>query len=164
MVTPPAWHAQWLRLRALRVERARAAVRSAEQAEAVARAAVDERQRRIAQTRASMAALVQGWSGARGAALPRWNAAVSAWRESLADRLERDEYALIDDERALEEALDALQQARAGLVRAMARREAVGELLQQSRREAGRRQELRLEHEQDDQRRRTTGLSMGDTR
>jgi hypothetical protein len=147
---PAAWQGQWLRLRALRVERARAALRVAEQAEAVARMAVDERQRRITQGRADMEALAHDWSGASSAALPRWNGAVTAWRDALVDRLERDEYALIDEERMLEEALDALQARRAQLVRAMARQEAVGEFVRQSCLKAGREHERRAERELDD--------------
>lgn len=150
---PAAWEAQWLRLRALRVERARAALRTAEQAEAAARSAVDERQRRIVQGRDDLAALARGWSGPRSAALPRWNGAVTAWRDALVDRLERDEYALIDEERTLEEALDALQAARARLVRAMARQEAVGELVRQFRQQAAGLRERRAERELDDLRR-----------
>lgn len=152
-VLPAAWQGQWLRLRALRVDRARAAVRMAEQLQALAQAAVDDRQRRIAHTQAALAELAQGWSGARTAALPRWNTTVCAWRDVLSERLERDEYALIDDEQALEEALDALQDRRAELTRAMARQEAVGELVQLSRRQAARLQEQRGEREQDDVRR-----------
>lgn len=150
MTAVPAWQAQWLRLRALRVDRARSALRVAEQAEAEARAAVQARQARIAETRAAVAALAQGWAGPRGAGLPRWGGAVTTWRDALADRLERDEYALIDEERTLEEALDATQRCRALLVRAQARAEAVGEFVDQAHREARRLHETRAEREQED--------------
>jgi hypothetical protein len=146
----PVWQAQWLRLRGLRVERARSALRLAERAEAEARAAVDTRQARIAETRAGMATLAQGWAGPKGAGLPRWGEAVTAWRDALADRLERDEYALIDEERTLEEAMDATQRCRAQLVRAQARAEAVGEFVDQARRETLRVHEARAEREQED--------------
>ena len=89
------WHAQWLRLRSLRVERARLALRQAGQAEAVARAAVEERMRRIEQGRDSLAALARDWSASDG--LPRWSGAVIQWREAVTDRLERDEYELVDE-------------------------------------------------------------------
>jgi hypothetical protein len=145
-----AWQGQWVRLRSLRVERARAAVRQAGRAEAAARAAVEARQRRIDASQAAMAALARDWSGPHSTAWPRWNAALIGWRETLADRLERDQYALIDEERTLEEAMDALQRCQALLVRAMARQEAVGELVQQARREAGRALERRAEREQDE--------------
>ena len=142
------WHAQWLWLRSLRVERARLALRQAGQAEAVARAAVEERMRRIEQGRDSLAALARDWSASEG--LPRWSGAVTQWREALADRLERDEYELVEEERSLEEALDALQRCRDELVRAMARHEAVGEWVQQERREEGRVRERRAEREQEE--------------
>lgn len=144
------WQGQWLRLRALRVERARAVLRQAEQAERAARAVVEARQRRIEDGRVALASLARDWSGTHSAAWPRWQGALSGWREALVDRIERDEYELIDEERTLEETVDALQQAQAGLVRAMARQEAVGELVQQARQEAGRWQERRAEREQDE--------------
>lgn len=145
-----SWQGQWMRLRALRVERARAAVRQAGQAEAAARTAVEARQRRIEASQAAVAALARDWSGPNSTAWPRWNGALTGWRDTLADRLERDQYELIDEERTLEEALDALQRCQALLVRAMARQEAVGELVQQACREAGRGVERRAEREQDE--------------
>lgn len=142
------WQAQWLHLRSLRVERARLALRQAEQAEQAARATVEQRLRSIEQGRDSLAALARDWTSSAG--LPRWSGAVTRWRETLADRLERDEYELIDEERSLEESLDALQRRRDDLVRAMARHEAVGEWVQQERREAGRVRERRAEREQEE--------------
>jgi len=156
---PLAWQSQWLRLRALRVERARGALRQAEQAEAAARASVEDRQRRIAEGRSALSSLARDWSGERSAGLPRWSAAVTAWRDALAERLERDEYELIDEERGLEEAVDELQRRRAELVRAMARQEAVDELVQQSRRETGRWRERLAEREQDELQGPRKGLS-----
>jgi hypothetical protein len=143
-----SWQAPWLRLRALRVERARAAVLEADVAAAGARQVVDARQRAIAQGRGRLLNLAHGWSAAD--ALPRWAGAVTAHRDALAERLERDEYALIDEEHALEEALDLAQQRRAALVRAMARQEAVQALVQRQRQSDRLALERRAEREHDD--------------
>jgi hypothetical protein len=144
----PSWQLPWLKLRALRVERARAAVVQAEVAALAARHLVDARQQAIERSRARLTALAHGWTAAE--ALPRWAGSVTAHRDALADRLERDEYALIDDERALEEALDALQQRHAALARATARQQAVQLLVDTHRRDELRQQERRAELEQDD--------------
>lgn len=143
-----AWQAPWLRLRSLRVERARAAVVQAEVAAIVARQLVDARQQAIERSRARLAALAHAWAAAD--ALPRWAGAVTAHRDALADRLERDEYALIDEERSLEEALDLVQQCRAALVRATARHEAVHLLVDEQRRDQRLQRERLAEREQDD--------------
>lgn len=145
-----AWHAPWQRLRALRAERARTALAEAESAASAAAAVVDQRLGAIDAGRRRLAALAQGWSGPACAAWPRWGQALASWRETLLDRLERDEYALADEEHALEQARDRVQQRRAELARALAREEAVQCLLDEHRRGARRQQERRAEREQDD--------------
>ena len=143
-----SWQAPWLRVRALRVERARTALVEAEVAASGARQLVDARQRAIAQGRMRLTNLARHWTAAD--ALPRWAASVTAHRDALAERLERDEYALIDEEHALEEALDLAQQRRAALARAMARQEAVQALVQGQRQADRLALERRAEREQED--------------
>jgi hypothetical protein len=146
-----AWQAPWLRLRSLRVERARSGVMQAEIAAIVARQLVDARHQAIERSRARLSALAHAWTAADE--LPRWAGAVTAHRDALADRLERDEYALIDEERSLEEALDLVQQRRTALVRATARHEAVHLLVDEQRRELRVQRERLAEREQDDEQR-----------
>lgn len=140
----------WLRLRALQVERARAALAEADAAAAVAGAARQRRLSAIEAGRSRLAALAQDWSGPASTGWPRWGRTLAGWREAQLDRLERDEYALIDEERALEQAQDGVQQRRAELARALAREEAVQHLLDEQRRDAQRQHERRAEREQDE--------------
>ena len=58
-------------------------------------------------------------------AMPRWAELVDAQRKKLSEALERAEYALVRDERELENAQDRLQQARAELTRAVAREDGI---------------------------------------
>ncbi|HEY2978188.1 MAG TPA: hypothetical protein VGJ35_09470, partial [Burkholderiaceae bacterium] len=124
------------------------ALMEAEVAAAGARQLVDARQRAIAQGRVRLVNLAHGWSAAD--ALPRWAGSVTAHRDALAERLERDEYALIDEEQALEQALDLAQQRRAALASAMARQEAVQALVEHQRKADRLGLERRAEREQDD--------------
>ncbi|HSW05249.1 hypothetical protein [Aquabacterium sp.] len=143
--------AQLVRLRGLRVRRARERC-SAAQAEIDAAAeAVRARQRKIVQLRRDMEALSHAVVHALATQLPRWSGTVVAQRDKLADRLERDEYALIGDERQQEEAQEKLQQARAELTRAMAQEDAVRGLAEQSQRAVVALRERRVETELEDQ-------------
>ena len=120
---------QWLRLRELRVQRAREQLAAADAACAAAQQAVLARQQAIEQCRAELRAHAESGVGAWAAHLPRWGNMFSVHRDRLAERLERAEYALIDDERALEQAQEARQQKRADLSRALAREGAVQTLV-----------------------------------
>jgi hypothetical protein len=146
--------AQMLRLRSLRVQRAREAVAKAklevEQAEAV----VEARQRTIASTQREIVTLADAVVTTLAPQLPRWSGMVSATRERLADKLEREEYALIDDERELEQARERVQQAGAELTRALAREDAVRGLAKQARKAVLHAREQRVELEIEDQGRR----------
>lgn len=146
--------AQMLRLRSLRVQRAREAVAKAklevEQAEAV----VEARQRTIACTQREIVTLADAVVTTLAPQLPRWSGMVSATRERLADKLEREEYALIDDERELEQARERVQQAGAELTRALAREDAVRGLAKQARKAVLHAREQRVELEIEDQGRR----------
>jgi chromosome segregation ATPase len=148
--TPREAQQLW-RLRKLRVQRARDACAAAQAAIAPARSAVQDRQRKIAQLRRDIDALGQAVVNRLAPQLPRWSGMVIAQRDKLADRLERDEYALIGEEHRLEEAQDAAQQANAELTRALAREDAVHGLVDQARRALRLARERRAEVELEDQ-------------
>jgi hypothetical protein len=149
-VLPKRHEAQQLcKLRALRVQRARERVAAAQADVARAAEAVRQRQQLIEQVRRSIDELQLAVVTSLAPSLPRWSGVATAQQERLADRLEREEYALIDDEHALERAQEALQEARSELTRALAREDAVRGLANQTRRafllERERRAELDVE-------------------
>ena len=139
------------RLRSLRVQRAQEqCTRKQAEVDAAVRD-VHARQRKIETCRREIDQLNHAVVTSLAPHLPRWSWAAMAQRDRLADRLERDEYALIDDEQALEEAQERLQEARAALTRAMAREDAVGDLVQETRRAHALAKEQRAEREIEDQ-------------
>ncbi|HEX6707429.1 MAG TPA: hypothetical protein VF169_21910 [Albitalea sp.] len=142
---------QLCRLRSLRVQRARERCAQAQAEVDQAMHAVRERQHRIAHCRREIEALAHAVVHALAPRLPRWSGVAAAQRERLADRLERDEYALIGDEQALEEAQERLQQARAELTRALAREDALQDLAGETRRAEALAREQRSEREIEDQ-------------
>ena len=154
----PREAAQMLRLRSLRVQRAREACAKAKLEVEKAQAVVRERQRAIERSQREMAALADAVVTTLAPALPRWAGLVAANRERLADRLERDEYALIDDERELEQTQERAQQAGAELTRALAREDAVRGLAQQARKAVLHAREQRIELEIEDQGRRPAAV------
>lgn len=154
----PREAAQMLRLRSLRVQRAREACAKAKLEVERAQAAVRERQRTIERGQREMAALAEAVVTTLAPALPRWSGMVAANRERLADQLERDEYALIDDERELEQTQERAQQAGAELTRALAREDAVRGLAKQARSAVLHAREQRTEIEIEDQGRRPATL------
>lgn len=131
---PEADARQWLRLRQLRVQRARQALAQALAAEGAAQQALDHRQAHIDTGRDQLVALARHWGGAASADLPRWGDQLAAHRAALAERLERDEYALLDEQEAVDDARASVQQRRAELARAQAREDAVDATLQTQRR------------------------------
>lgn len=142
---------QLFRLRTLRVQRTREQCAREQALVEQAAHAVRDRQRQIERGRRAMDALDHAVVHELAPRLPRWSSVAAAQRERLADRLERDEYALIDDERRMEEAEERLQQARAGLTRALAREDAVRGLTQQVRKAHVAERERRAERELEDQ-------------
>ncbi|RZA10474.1 MAG: hypothetical protein EOP93_24735 [Lysobacteraceae bacterium] len=126
---------QWLRLRQLRVQRARQALVQAQTEARQAHAAVEDREARIQQGRTLIVELAWHWGGAGSADMPRWVHQVRAHGEALAERLERDEYALLDERETLEKAEDLVRQRRTELARAQAREDAVDATLKDQRRE-----------------------------
>lgn len=125
---------QWLRLRQLRVQRARMALAVAQEQECKALATVAEREERIAQGRMRLSALALHWGGAGSVDMPRWGQQLQAHRDAVAERLERDEYALLDEQETLEQARAVVAQRRAELARAQARESAVDATLKDQRR------------------------------
>jgi flagellar biosynthesis chaperone FliJ len=87
--------------------------------------------------------------------LPRWSQVTTAHHERLTEQLERNEYGLLDDDRALESAQEKLQQARSELTRALAREDAVRGLVHDTRRARTLAREQRADRELDDQARPT---------
>jgi len=143
---------QLCRLRALRVERARERCGEAQAGVERAAEAVRERQRRIERVQRDLSALNEAVVHALAPSLPRWGTLAGAQRAHLAERLERDEYELIADEHRLEEAREALQQARSELTRALARQDAVQGVADQARRARVVALDRRAEVEVEDQR------------
>jgi hypothetical protein len=151
-VLPKRHEAQQLcKLRALRVQRAREGVVRAQAEVDRAIAAVHERQRTIEQLRNSLDNLQKSVVTSLVPVLPRWSSIAAAQREKLADRLARDEYALVEDERNLEVAQEKLQAARAEVTRALAREDAVRGLANETKRAHALRREQRAELEIEDQ-------------
>ena len=154
MTTLPAPHeAQQLhRLRSLRVERARERCAAARAAVEAAADSVRARQRQIERHRRDSDALQHAIVNALAPQLPRWSGMVAAQRDRLCDLLERAEFALVEDERLLEEAQENFRQAQAEQTRALAREDAVRGLVQSSRQAQAGARERRAEAELEDQR------------
>lgn len=149
---PPLHEARQLaRLRALRVQRAREQVASMQFEVERAAAAVQQRQGRIDGLHREMAALRAAIVTTLAPALPRWSGVASAQQDRLADQIERQETALIDDQNALDAAREKLERARAELTRALAREDAVRGLVDDARRAGTRERERRSEIEVEDQ-------------
>jgi flagellar biosynthesis chaperone FliJ len=139
------------RLRSLRVQRAREQIPPAQVRVDQAHAAVVQRQQQINYLRHETVELRDAIVTTLAPRLPRWSEVTTAHQERLADQLERAEYALIDDERALEAAQEKLQQARSELTRALAREDAVRGLADEAKRCRAQLREQRAEREVDDQ-------------
>ena len=142
---------QLQRLRTLRVERSRERCAQAQAEVERAAQAVRERRRRIERGQREIEALGRAMVHQLAPRLPRWAGIAGAQKEQLAERLEREEYALVDDEHQLEQAQERLQQARAELTRALAREDAVRGLAHETRRAHLQAREQRAERELEDQ-------------
>lgn len=142
---------QLCRLRGLRVQRSREqVVRMQEQLDKAAQA-LREREQRIERLRGEVTALRHAIVGALAPVLPRWSRITVAQQERLDDQLERQEFALREDEHALEGAQEHLQEARAELTRALAREDAVRGLAKQAQHAHLLAQDQRAERDLDDQ-------------
>jgi hypothetical protein len=138
--------AQLLRLRLLRREQAEAALRAAREEHAQALAAVRRGQAKVDAEREQQARLAHALGHTPG--LPRVAAFAEARRDAVAENLERAEYALLDDEEALQGADHALTQAGSALRHALARHDAATQALQQAERDHARAREQRAEREE----------------
>jgi hypothetical protein len=141
---------QLCRLRALRVQRARERCTQAHVDVERAIDAVQQREREIAQVQRELAALRELVTRSMAPHLPRWGHMCDAQRDRLVDRLERAQSALVGDERRLEQAQEALQEARAELTRALARQDAVEGVADQARRARNQMRERRSDTELED--------------
>jgi len=141
---------QLCRLRSLRVQRARERAAAAQADVEAAVQSLRTRQARVAELHRELALLREQIAHALAPQLPRWGAIVDAQRERIADRIEREEYAVIDDERRLEQAEEALQAARAEVTRALAREDAVQGVADASKRARRQGLERRSDAEIDD--------------
>jgi hypothetical protein len=142
---------QLARLRALRVQRARERIAPAQATVDQAAQAVRARHQKIADLRGTITLSREAVVTTLAPSLPRWSAVTGAHLERLIDQLERNEYELIQDDRALEAAQEQLQQARSELTRALAREDAVQGLARQVKRARLIEREQRAERELDDQ-------------
>jgi hypothetical protein len=152
----PKEASQLLRLRALRVTRAQERCTAAGREVADAERAVHQRQQLIDASRSAIESLAQAVVGTLAIHLPRWNGWVEAHRAGLAERLEREEDAMIDDARRLTDACAAQEQAQVELARARARQDVVRGLEEQARRGHLVAVEQRSELDIEDQGRRAT--------
>ena len=142
---------QLYRLRTLRVQRARERIAPAQCEVDTATAAVAAGQRAIEDCRRQLDSLVHALVHTLAPRLPRWATTASAHRDRLADRLERAEYALVGDQRELEQAQENLQRKRAELTRELAREDAVDGLVEETRHARAQWREQRAERELEDQ-------------
>jgi hypothetical protein len=125
---------QLVKLRALRVQRAREDVAKAQEALKQVEEAIRNRQRNVEAARTALENLQQSVVTSLVPSLPRFGEMTGIQRARLAERLERAEYALIEEERRLEGAQEAVQAARAELTRALAREDTVRDLARQAQR------------------------------
>lgn len=144
---------QLQRLRELREAAARRACAELRRARDEAVVAIAQRQQAIHLLRRDIAAQARHLVGEGATALPQLSGMAAAHREWLDDRLERAEYALIDDEDALEAAEARLAEAEAALRRCSAQCQAVQDLRADARRRLLRLQDQKLERELEPQRR-----------
>jgi len=150
---PPKELAQLLRLRQVRVDAAEAAVRLQRAECEQAAAAVQARLHQIEANRCNVNNHATYAVGQGANDLARMPTLFSAYRAQLDDTLERSEYALIDDEQALEASEARLRDKRQAWMREQSRRDGVGETLQRSRRAVSRRTDLQAENDADELRR-----------
>ena len=133
------------------MQRAREHIAPAQAAVDEAAQAVQERQRKITLLRSQLSESRQAVVTSLAATLPRWAAVTSAHLDRLVEQLDRNEYFLTEDDRALETAQEHLQQVKAELTRALAREDAVQGLVREVKRARLLEREQKAERELDDQ-------------
>ena len=143
--------AQLHKLRALRVTRSRERFTSAKNELSGAAAVARQRQQSIEDSRCAIESLARSVVTNLVPHLPRWHGMIFAQGARLAERLEREEDAMIVEARRLDEAGQAAEQARTELSRAIAREDVVRELAQQARHAQVHAAEQQSEIESEDQ-------------
>jgi len=141
---------QLCRLRSLRVQRAEARRDEAKAAADAALAAVIARREVIAAQRARLQDLDRSLAEELAATQPRWAVLAKTEREWLTDQLARLEYALLGEERKLEQAQARMREATLELARAREREQVVREMAADAVRERLRTREARAESELED--------------
>lgn len=146
----PADARQLVALRALQLRRAQQAVAEAQEAVQRAQDAMAQRQAKVLRIRESRRQLLADIGGALAPRLPQWAACASSHRAWLDEQLEREEYALVNDERLLEQAQDRLAQRQRELARCDHRQALATAVRGEQRKTAARAQEQRQEIERED--------------
>lgn len=141
---------QWLRLRALRAERAQTALHHASREREAAAAALQRRLLRIEAGRRALRELDHARLHEWAAQMPRWAGLMGLRRDHLYEQIERDEYALHGERRTLTEADATLQRRRIDLTHALMRLQAAQTWLNEQGRVRATTQERRTERELDD--------------
>jgi hypothetical protein len=153
-ILPTLQEAHALReLRSLRLTRARERLAAACREASAAEFAVRQRQQAIEADKAAIATLAGAVVTSLVPHLPRWHGVLQARQARLAERLERDEDALIGESRRRDEAQAATEQARLAVSRALAREDVARDLAVQARQARDAAAEGRAEVELEDQRR-----------
>lgn len=125
---------QLVKLRGLRVQRAREGVAKAQEALHKVEESIRQRQRAVERTRTALENLQASVVTSLVPSLPRFGELAGRQRAYLAEMVERAAYALVEEERRLEGAQEALQAAKAELTRALAREDTVRDLARQAQR------------------------------
>ncbi|MEY4561543.1 MAG: hypothetical protein RLZZ618_820 [Pseudomonadota bacterium] len=147
---PPKELAQLLRLRKVRVDAAQTAVQMQRVECDKAAAAVQQRLVKIQEGRQNVRQLASYTVGQGASDIPRLVACFTAFREKLNDALERNEYALMDDEHDLESSQALLREKRQAWMREQSRRDGVEEALVRSRRALVLKSDIQTDNEADE--------------
>lgn len=147
---PPADARQLLQLRQLQLRRAQAALAEAVDAETQAQQALDRRHDKVTRLRASRLNVMTDIAGHLAACLPRLSPWAGAYRAWLDEQVEREAYALIGDEQALEQAQDERAERQRELARCEHREALAQDLLREQRRRQARDDERRQDAARED--------------
>jgi hypothetical protein len=147
---PPKELKQLLRLRQVRVEAAELKVREQRVALETAQAVVQARHESIAADRDLVAKHLASTVGEAAHSLPRFAMYYSAFGEHLGEKLERNEYGLLDDQETLESNQSLLLEKRQLWLREQSREDGVKEALKRSKTAKAQKLESQTEDEVDE--------------
>ncbi len=147
---PPKELKQLLRLRQVRVESAELKVREQRVAVEAAEVAVQTRHERIQADRNLVAQHLANTVGDAAHSLPRFAMYYSAFGERLGEKLERNEYGLLDDQETLESEKSLLIEKRHTWLREQSREDGVKEALKRSKTAKAQKLESQAEDEVDE--------------